>query len=264
MDSSAEASATVCKPQKLEPVGCPSVIAVTSADQPSQQPHPERISSDVDSSGETRTAGETQIASGDQPSEQTSRERISSDVDGPEETHAAEAQIASTDQPTAQASPEHVSSDVDGSGETRAAEAQVASGDQPNQQTSPERISSDIVSPGEMHAAEAQVASGSESGEQTPPERISSDAGSSEEIRATEAQSAAPMALARNDIVVPVALQAAKEPQATSSQLRTDKLAHVRKSKSPMPRRRRLVRDYPSLRIGASTPMFDPVRYSYN
>ena len=230
VDSSVEASATACKPLKLELVACPSVTPATSGGQPTQQASSERISSDPGSSEETHAAG-TQVASVAQPSEQTAPERGSSDIGSPEETRTAEVQVTPADQPSEQTSPERVSSDPDSSGETRAAEVQFASVDQPGQQTSPEPVSSDPGSPGET--------------------------------RATEAQVPAPVVLAHNDIVVPVALKAVKESQAANSQLTTGKLAHASKSKSPVPRRRRLVRDYPSLRIGASTPMLDLARYSY-
>ena len=233
VDSSVEASATACELLKLELVACPSVTPATSGGQPTQQASSERISSDPGSSEETHAAG-IQVASVAQPSEQTSPERVSSDADRPDspgETRTAEVQVTPADQPSEQTSPERVSSDPDSSGETRAAEVQFASVDQPGQQTSPEPVSSDPGSPGET--------------------------------RATEAQVPAPVVLAHNDIVVPVALKAVKESQAANSQLTTGKLAHASKSKSPVPRRRRLVRDYPSLRIGASTPMLDLARYSY-
>jgi hypothetical protein len=172
--------------------------------------------------------------SGGQPSEQTSPERSSADAGSPEETYAAETQVAFDGEPGEQTSPERITSDADKPdrpGETRTAEAQVTSADQWSEQTSPERVSSDPRSSRETHAAETQVP--------------------------------APVVQAHNDIVVPVALKAVKEPQAALPQPKTGKLAHTSKSKSPAPRRRRLVRDYPSLRIGASTPMLDLARYSY-
>ena len=141
----------------------------------------------------------------------------------------------------------------------------VASDDRPAEQTSSlERISSDADSSGETHAGDAQVASADQPTQQTPPEGISSGAGSSEETHTVEAQVTAPVVLAHNDIAAPVAPKAIKKPLASNSQLRTDKLAHTKKSKSSAPRRRKMLTNYPSLRIGANIPMFDPVRYSSN
>ena len=172
--------------------------------------------------------------------------------------------VASDDRLAEQTSLERISSDADSSWETPTAEAQVASADQPIQQTPPERISSDASSSEETRAAEAQVASGDQPSQQPSAEEVSSGAGSSEETRAAEAQVAAPMVLAHNDIAAPVAPKAIKKSLASNSQLRTGKLAHAQKSKSPAPRRRRALTNYPSLRIGANIPMFDPVRYSSN
>ena len=265
VDSSTEASATACEPLKLGLAACPSVIAVTSGGRPSEQTSPERSSADAGSPEET-PAAETQVASDGEPGEQTSPEPITSDADKPDrpgETRTAEAQVTSADQWSEQTSPERVSSDSDSSGETHAAEAQIASIDQSSEQTSPELVRSDADMPEEIRAGGAQVASADQPSEQISPERVSSDPRSSRETHAAETQVPAPVVQAHNDIVVPVALKAVKEPQAALPQPKTGKLAHTSKSKSPAPRRRRLVRDYPSLRIGASTPMLDLARYSY-